>query len=422
MPIYIYKAVDSKGKTVKGELEAASELDVSTQLAKIGLLPISIGFKEEKGFTFWERLVKKRARKVSSQHLIVFTRQFATIVRAAVPIVEGLGVLAEQSEDANLRAALNQIIHDIEEGKKLSEAMSKHPRVFSELYVNTVIAGEAGGVLDKVLLRLADVLEEERETLASLATAFRYPIMVVIALIIAVVIFSVRVVPAFAKIYAGFKAQLPLPTQMMILMSNALQGPWRSSQSTFLKISWYFILLGMVGGIFFIFKLFISTPKGRLWWDGLKFKMIIIGGVYNKMVMLRFASMLNVLYQAGLPILRILDIVKITIGNMVLAQEIDRIKRDVADGKGVSGGVLGSRLFPRLVGYMISVGEKSGSLSIMLDSLCDYFNLEVRTTVRTLTSLIEPIMTLILAVVVAFMALSVFLPMWNLLQVFRQGV
>ena len=286
--------------------------------------------------------------------------------------------------------------------------MAKHPGIFSQLYVNTVIAGEAGGVLDKVLLRLAGVLEEEQETLTSIKTALRYPVMVVIALFVAVFVLSVFVIPQFAKIYAGMNVSLPLPTQIMIFVSKSFRHYW-------------FITFPSLVGLFFLFRFFINTTRGRWWWDNFKFNMPVFGKIYNKIVMLRFASMLNVLYQAGLPILKILDIVKITIGNVVLGKEVDKIKKDVADGKGISGGILGSKLFPRMVAYMVSIGEKAGALPAMLDSLCEYYTQEVRAALKNLTSLIEPIMTAVLGVVVMGMALAIFMPMWNLISVVRQA-
>jgi type II secretory pathway component PulF len=403
MPIYVYKAADSKGKIIKGELEASGEVEVTTQLAKIGYLPISISFKSAKAARGG---LLKKIKRVKPQNLVIFTRQFATIIKAAVPIIEGLGVLAEQSEDPALKEALNQIIHDVEEGSSLSLAMAKHPGVFSELYVNTVIAGESAGVLDKVLLRLSQMLENDQETRMGIMAALRYPIMVMGALLVAVFILSVFVIPQFAKIYMDMKATLPLPTQILILVSNILRHYW-------------FIVLPVLLGLGFLFKWFINIPKGRFLWDGLKFKFVIMGKLYAKITMLRFASMLSVLYQAGLPVLKTMDIVGMTIGNVVLAKEIEAIKREVADGKGISGAVLSSKFFPRLVGYMISVGEKSGALPLMLDSLCEYFNLEVKTTLKNLTTLIEPIMTAILGLVVMGMALAIFLPLWNMIQVLK---
>ncbi|MFC1592404.1 type II secretion system F family protein [Candidatus Omnitrophota bacterium] len=405
MPSYVYKAVDSKGKTIKGEIEAVSEIDVSTQLAKIGYLPISISFKQGETGSFIKNIFKK-PKKANPQALVIFSREFATIIKAAVPIIEGLVVLAEQSEDIALKEALNQIVHDIEGGSSLSTAMSKHPGVFSELYVNTVVAGESAGVLDKVLLRLSHMLEDDQETRNNIKTAMRYPIMVVCALFIAVFVLSVFVIPNFAQIYTDMNVGLPLPTQIMIYISHGFKNYW-------------FITFPALAGIVFLFQWFINTKNGRFIWDGLKFKMPVVGKVYAKITMLRFTSMLSLLYQAGLPVLKTLDIVGLTIGNIVLAKEIDILKRDVADGKGISGAVLNSKFFPRLVGYMISVGEKSGALPTMLDSLCEYFTLEVKTTVKNLTTLIEPIMTAVLGIAVMGMALAIFMPMWGMLKVIR---
>lgn len=407
MPKYTYKAVDAKGRIIKGAIDAASEMEVSTQLAKIGYLPISIGFKEEATKPFVSDFLKK-SKKVNPQSLIVFSRQFATIIKAAVPIVEGLGVLADQSEDPVLKYTLHQVVHDVEGGVSLSAAMAKHPTVFSDLYVNTVIAGEAAGVLDKVLLRLARMLEDDEVTRSNVQAALRYPVMVMIALVVAVVVLSVFVIPQFAKIYGDMKVALPLPTRILISLSNVL------------RFRWYLVIPAIIGG-FFIFRWFINTKPGRFWWDGLKFKMVVMGRIYTKITMLRFSSMLSVLHQSGLPVLKTMDIVGITIGNAVLSKEIAAVKYDVADGKGISGAVLNSKYFPKLVGYMISVGEKSGALPEMLDSICEYYDLEVKTAIKNLTTLIEPIMTAVLGVVVMGMALAIFLPIWSMLQVVKGG-
>lgn len=403
MPLYVYKAIDSKGKNVKGEMEAASEVELTTQLAKFGYLPVNISFKTEK--------VKARhgmVQKVNQQQLVVFTRQFATVIKAAVPIIEGLKVLSEQAEDPALKQALQQVVHDVEGGSSLSGAMAKFPGVFHELYVNTVIAGESAGVLDKVLLRLSQMLEDEQENRTNIGTALRYPIMVVIALFVAVFVLSVFVVPQFSSIYKASGMKLPLPTQVMIVISTLMRKYW-------------FITFPSIFGVFFIFKKLLNTKQGRWVWDRMKFEAPIMGKVYTKITMLRFASMLSVLYSAGLPVLKTLDIVSTTIGNVVLSKEVQVIKRDVADGKGISGAILNSKLFPRLVGYMVSIGEKSGSLPMMLDSLYEYFYLEVKTTVKNLTTMIEPIMTAVLGTVVMGMALSIFLPLWNMIQVVKGG-
>lgn len=405
MPIYVYKAADTKGKLVKGELEAVSEIEATTQLAKTGYLPISISFKAEKAKAAQEGIFKK-AGKVNPQALIIFSRQFSTILKAAIPIVEGLDVLAEQTEDPNLKKALGDIVKEVGGGISLSQAMAKHPNVFSELYVNTVIAGESAGVLENVLFKLSGMLESEFETRTNIIAVLRYPIMVVIAMMIAVIILSIFVVPQFAKIYIEANVPLPLPTQIMILLSKLLMNYWH-------------ILIPAIFGLGFAFGRLINTKKGRFLWDGLKFKMVIVGKIYTKLTMLRFASMLNVLYQAGLPVLRTMDIVGMTIGNAVLAKEIEKIKRDLTDGKGISTAVLNSKFFPRMVGFMISVGEKSGSLPLMLDSLYEYFNMEVKTAIKNLTGSIEPIVTAVLGIVVMGMCLAIFLPLWSMIQVMK---
>ncbi|HRZ14942.1 MAG TPA: type II secretion system F family protein [Candidatus Omnitrophota bacterium] len=422
MPVYAYKAVDNKGQAVKGEMQADNEIALTTELAKLGYLPIGIEMlaeKKESGNSLTR--IFSGGNKVNFQELVIFTRQFSTIIKAAVPIIEGLRVLATQSEDPVLKDALFKIIHDVESGISLSKAMTKHPNVFSELYVNTVIAGESAGILDKVLIKLSQMLEEDQETRQNIMTALRYPIMVVIALIAAVVVLSVAVIPQFAKIYSDAKVALPLPTQVMIVISNIILGPWAKSPILGLKILWFVLLAGGAGGLYFLFQFAINTKQGRWYWDGLKFRLPVVSKVYIKITMLRFVSMLNVLYQSGLPVLHTLDIVSSTIGNVVLAREIDKIKRDVADGKGISGGILNSPLFPRLVGYMVSIGEKSGALTIMLDSLYDFYYLEVKTTVKNLTTMIEPIMTSVLGGVVMGMALAIFLPMWKMIQVIKQS-
>lgn len=408
MPTYIYKAADSAGKLVKGEIEASGEIEVTTHLAKLGYLPISISFKAEKAKPATGSKSLTGPGRANPQALIIFTRQFATIIKAGIPIVEGLGVLAEQMEDPPLKNALQQIARDVAGGVSLSQAMAKHPRAFSELYVNTVVAGETAGVLENVLSKLSYMLENDHETRANIMAALRYPIMVVVAMLIAVMVLSVFVIPQFAKIYLDAKMKLPIPTQVMIAFSNTLRFRW-------------YILLPSLAGSFLLFRWHISRPRGRFWWDGLKFKMVVVGEIYTKITMLRFCSMLNVLYQAGLPVLKTMDIVGMTIGNAVLSKEVEKIKKDLSDGKGISGAVLSSKFFPRLVGFMISVGEKSGSLTTMLDSLYEYLNLEVKTSVKNLTTLIEPIMTAVLGLVVMGMCLAIFLPLWSMIEVMKGG-
>lgn len=409
MATYIYKAADAKGKLIKGEIEANSELEVTTHLAKIGYMPvsISISYKGEKASAIpGSKKIAGRMGKAKPQSLIIFSRQFATIIKAGIPIVDGLSVLGDQCEDPALKHALGNIITEVKGGISLSQAMARYPNVFSDLYVNTVVAGESAGVLDVVMAKLSRMLEDETETKTQIGEALRYPIMVVGALIGAVVLLSLAVIPQFAKIYSDLKVALPLPTQIMIIFSNILKHYW-------------FILIPACIGVVFLFKYYINTKGGRWWWDGLKFQTPIISEIYTKITMQRFTSMLSVLYQAGLPVLKTMDIVALTIGNVILAKEIEKIKSALADGKGISTAVLSSKFFPKMVGFMISIGEKSGSLPEMLDSVCGFYYLEVKAAVKNLTSLIEPIMNLVLGVVVMGMCLAIFLPLWGMMEVMK---
>lgn len=416
MSVYSYKAVDSTGKVVKGTLQAQTDGEVSVQLSQLGYFPIyinkgkiNISLKGKKTFLLGKHLIRKRIKKASSKSIIVFIRQFSTIVKAAVPIVEGLRVLSEQSEDKYLKQALIHIVQDIESGNKLSESMTKHPGIFSPLIVNTIMAGEVGGILDKVLLELADVLEEEQEIKTGVSSALRYPMIVIVILILALYVLSVAVLPNVVKIYVGKAVELPLPTQIMMFIGDSFTKYWH-------------ITILLLTAIFAAAKFLLNTPAGEWWLGNLKFKLPVFGKIYNKIVMLRFNSMLKLLYESGLPILRTLDIVKQTIGNVVLMKEIDIVKKDVSAGKGISSYILKSSLFPRLVGYMISIGERTGSLPEMLSAVCDYYTREVRVQLKNLTTLIEPIMTVSLAGVVVLMALSILLPMWNMISVMKRGM
>jgi type II secretory pathway component PulF len=410
MPWYTYKAVDNQGKAVKGEAEAESEIALTTDLAKKGLLPVNIAYKRVAAARPADVAVGggvsifKHQARASEQAIVIFSRQFATIIKAAVPII-----LAQQTEDPVLKTALMQVIADVEGGTSLSKALGKHPSVFSQLYVNTVYAGESGGILDKVLYKLSVVMAEEQEQKSNIMAALRYPIMVVIALVVAIIVLSIFVMPQFAKIYGDAHMSLPLPTQIMIAASYALKDFW-------------YITFPALGAVVFACKWFFTgTRQGRELFDGYKFNIPVFGKVYTKITMLRFVSMFSVLYQSGLPVLHTLDIVGKTIGNVVLTREVEKIKREVADGKGISAGILSSKMFPRLVGYMISIGEKSGQLSTMLDSVYEYYNVEVKASIKNLTTMIEPLMTLVLGVAVAGMAMAIFLPMWDMISVAKAG-
>lgn len=405
MPIYKYRARDDSGKIVTGTVEAATEAAAIGNLDASGYLPISVSLPKEAKIRF--SFPGRRAR-IKPGDLVIFTRQLATIVRSNIPILSGLAALSAQTENEELRLVLSGVTANIEAGSTLSASFAKYPEVFPELYVSTVSAGETGGVLDKVLERLAELLEHEAETASSLKSSVRYPIAVVVALFSAFLFLTGFVVPKFSSVYASAGATLPLPTRMLIFLS-------------FLLLHYWYIL---IAGIFFIIwglKRYIKTRTGRWQLDSLKIRAPIFGPLFVKMAMSRFAQMLSTLDRSGLPILRTLDVVSKTLGNLVIAKELDLIKESVEEGKGLSEPLLKSKFFPPLVSHMVAIGERSGTMDELLDEIQHYYDNEVNSTIKNLTTLIEPILTVGLGVLVLFLALAIFLPMWNLINVFKTG-
>jgi type II secretory pathway component PulF len=318
-----------------------------------------------------------------------------------------LGILSEQTESLTLKDVLKKVMHDIEGGASLSQAISKFPNVFSDLYVNSVVAGEAGGVLDTVLLRLAELMERDSETSANVRGALQYPIITLVAMSIASFILVIFVVPRFASIYGRFKEQLPLPTRVLI-------------GANYLIVNYWYLLIAGAAAFGFLFHRYASTKNGRFQIDLIKLKLPVFGNLFMKVAMGRFSAMLMTLNSSGLPILRSLEIVSVTVGNAVIGREIELLRRSVADGRGISGSILESKVFPPMVGHMISIGETTGALDDMLASVASYYDLEVKSMIKNLTTLIEPIMTAVLGVVVLGMALAIFLPLWNMIQLFKK--
>ncbi|MBU0759949.1 MAG: type II secretion system F family protein [Candidatus Omnitrophica bacterium] len=404
MPTYKYKAQNMEGKIVTGSIVAPRETVVTARLDKQGYLPLSITLEKELIIDF--KAFFKPREKVKMRDLVTFTRQFATIVKAGVPILTGLKALSEQSETPVFAKVLKNIGQDIEGGSSLSQAIDKHPNIFSELYVNSVVAGEAGGVLDKVLLRLAEMMERDMETATDVKTAMRYPVLTVFAMIIASFVLVIFVVPNFSSMYARFETQLPLPTRILI------------AANYFITRLWYIGIPSLIAAGYGFYR-FINTKIGRWQFDSLKLKLPVFGKLFTKVAMLRFATMLNVLNESGLPILRTLEIVSITIGNVVIGKEVENMRQSVADGRGISGSMMKSKIFPPLMGHMVAIGEKTGALLDMLNAISEYYDLEIKSTVKNLTTLIEPMMTAILGMVVLGMALAIFLPLWNMIKLFR---
>lgn len=405
MPSFRYKARSESGKSVSGTLEAPSREMVMSHLEEMGYTPVSVN-EETTGVREGGGLFA-RFEKVKGKDLVMMTRQLHSLIRAGIPILSSLTILEKQTESLPLKRALSSIAEQISGGASFSDALRRFPRIFSDLYINTVLAGETGGSLPEVLDRLASLLEAEQETRKAVKSAVRYPIIAMVVMVAAFFILNIMVVPKFAGIYGRLGTKLPLPTQIMM------------SSSAVMNNYWYIILLGVIA--FFIgFIRFKKTKFGHYQIDKLKLKLPIFGPLFTKLAMFRFTKMLATLERSGVPILKIIEIVSLTVGNDLIAEELMGLRNEVRDGKGLSSSITKRPLFPPMVSSMLSVGEETGRLDEMAESIAYYYDQEIKYTVSTLTDLIEPLLTVIIAVGVLLFALAIFLPMWDMISMVRK--
>ncbi len=398
MPHFQFRAINDNGQYIEDVIEASSTASVAEKLDSWGYVPLKI--KETKEGS--SRLFGSK-EKVKVDDVVLFTRQLHTLLKAGVPLLASLEALMDQGTNVTFRDIVQDIYLTIEGGNSFSEALSKHPAVFPKLYVSSIKAGELSGQLDDVLGRMAEVLEHEKNTRDKLKSAMRYPIIVVIALVIAFVVLIVLVVPRFAAMFTQLGAQLPLPTRMLIATSK------------FLQHDLHFISLGLFL-FYYGFKRYIKTSKGRLWWDTQILKLPIFGDLLMKNALSRFSKMFETLNRSGLPILQTLDIVAETVGNEKIGEEVRKISEGVQRGEGIARPMKRSKIFPTLVVRMVAIGEQSGSMEEMLSTISNHYDLEVDYAIKNMTSMIEPMLTVVLGAFILFLALSIFLPMWNVMS------
>ncbi|MDD5505635.1 MAG: type II secretion system F family protein [Candidatus Omnitrophica bacterium] len=404
MPNYQYKSRDKFSKEVRGVMDADDENAVAQRLIQMGFTPVSINEVKQasRAFKFSGSLIR-----VKFSELNMFTRQLATLQKAGLPILLSLNALAEQAQNKVFKEVISQIIRDIESGSNLSGALEKYPQIFNSLYLNMVASGEASGRLDDVLERLATLSEHDETIRLRIKSSTRYPIIVVVAMIIGFVVLTVLVVPRYAKIYEQYTKALPLPTQILLGINYAVTRLW-----------WLLITIGIAGR--FLFKRYINTKIGRFSWDSFKLKVPVFGPLLLKLSISRFTRITGTLMRSGIPILKILDIASGSTGNEVVSKAITNIRNNVMEGKGIAEPMKVSGLFPPIVTQMVSVGEDTGKLDELLIHVSNYYDEQVDYTINNLTSLIEPILIFVLGLGVLFMALGIFLPMWNLMSIFKK--
>ncbi|MBI5873100.1 MAG: type II secretion system F family protein [Candidatus Omnitrophica bacterium] len=404
MPSYQYRARDKFGALISGVMGGESQKAVAEKLAQMGYVPTRIieSIDRPDLNRFLEAF-----RRVSFIDLNMFMRQLATLQKAGLPILVSLNSLKVQLANKVFKDIVEQVARDVEGGSSLSGALAKHPYVFNALYVNMIQSGEASGKLDEALERLTVFGEREEKFRMQIKTATRYPIIVVIAIVVGFIVLTTLVVPRFARIFNEFSAELPLPTRFLLGVNFAVTKFW-----------WITILI--LGVVIFAFNKVINTSSGRLWWDSFKLKVPVFGPLTLKLSLSRFARITGTLMHSGVPLLKVLDLASEGTGNAIISRTIGHIKASVNEGKGMVEPMKASGMFPLSAIQMVSVGEDTGKLDEMLLHISDYYDSQVDYTTNNLAALIEPILILFLGGVVLLMAMGIFLPMWNMMSLFRK--
>jgi len=399
-----YQAISTVGTISRGEITAVDDLHVEEFLSEQDLRPISI-----------TRIKKHRPLALfgffnshDTEDLIMVTNGLATMQRAGVPLIKALGLLRVGSKNDRLNEALEHIRLDVQGGRPLSEAMAEYESLFSPVYTAAVSAGEESGQLEQTLNQLSDVLETEMELNRQVRMAMRYPMIVVTIIMAAFLVLMTFVIPKFVDFFSAFGAELPLPTRILI------------GASTFFTSYWY-VMVAIAGVGIYSFRRLISTVKGRLWFDRQLLKLPAIGNIIAKGNIARFALMFRILFNAGIPLVRTLEILTLVVKNTVISGEIRKLGELFRQGRDL-GRLAGEfKVFPELALNMLSIGMESGSLDQMTKELGKHYTKDALYRSRQLTSVIEPILTIILGVFILIMALAIFLPMWGLIKVFQGG-
>ena len=401
MPKFSYRAITETGTTTTGEIEAESADKASSLLASQGYIPTRVKEERAAGAGFQLGSLLDFLSPVKAPELILFTKQLNTLIRAGVPMLALLKVLEEQTEHPKLRKTLGIIHRDIKEGSSLHEAFRRHPAIFSPLFCNMLKAGEASGALNDVLDRLTYIIEHEHKVKSDIKSALMYPIIVVCFLFIAFFVLLTGVIPRFVGIFKSAGLTLPLPTQICMLMYDFLIGHWYIALS---------IVVAVSVGLF----LYVRSAPGKVVFYKVVMKIPIVGPLFIKSAISRFASIFSILQSSGVDILQTMDILSDTIGNAAISNELDGIRNRLAEGHGIAGPLSSARYFTPMLINMVAIGEESGNLEELLQDVALHYDSEVEYAMKKLSEAIGPILTIGLAAVVGFFAMAIFLPMWDM--------
>lgn len=400
MPTFAYRAINESGRPVHGFVEADSAAEARQLIAQQGLIPGRIhlgqsgGARRRPGVGFAWIAIKAR-------DLILFTKQFATMIRAGVPILRSFDILEQQTENARLKKTVAVMAKDVREGASLYDAVRMHPRAFNDLYASMIQAGEASGALPEVMERLIYIMEHENKVKSDIRQAVQYPILVLVCLAVAFFVLLTLVVPRFAGIFVAANIPLPMPTQICLELSGFLIDRW------YLAVG---ALVILVSGL----TLYFRTAQGRLARDATLLRMPLLGNVFQKAAISRFASILGILQSTGVGILDSMHIVSGTIGNVAIAAQLHRIEEMLREGRGIARPLMSSKYFTPMLVNMVAIGEEAGSLDVMLQEVSKHYDTEVEYAMKQMSEMLGPVLIVLLAGMVGFFALAIYLPMWDL--------
>lgn len=403
MPVYNYTGINDRGKKTSGIIDAENERAARAKLRKMNVYPtsltiagamapkarISLGMEIDLGKVF---------QRVKVQDKAIMTRQFSTLVSSSIPLVDALVALEAQTANVKLKTAIAAIKEKVTEGAKLSEAMRDYPKIFSDLYVNMVNAGENSGTLDIVLERLAEFLEKQADLRRRVTGAMVYPIIMSIVGVILVIVLMVVVIPQMTEILSSFGIELPLPTRIMIALSNTVRSAWMIP------------ILVMIGAGIYAFRRYIKTEKGREWYDTRVLKIPVFGNLFRMVSISRFTRTLSTLLSSGVPLLSAMDIVKNIVDNVILKKALEETKNAVKEGESIAGPLQKSGQIPPMVTHMIATGEKTGQLEKMLSSIANAYDNQINAMVSSMMSVLEPVMLIIMGGIIFVVVISVMLP------------
>ncbi len=396
MPVFTYSARTVGGEIHRDEIDLPTRDEVVKYLRKRRLIPINVREKPKD-------IKLSLRKKVKTRDIVIITRQFATMINAGLPLVQALQILAKQTQNPSIREMVEKVVFEVESGRTLADALKDHPKLFSQLYVNMVAAGEAGGILDTILLRLATFLEKSEALARKVKGAMIYPAVVLTVAMGAIVILLLFVIPTFQTMFASFNQELPLPTRIVIGLSNFLQGYW------------LWLLIGGTGAGF-LFRRWIATSSGRLIFDRLMLHAPLLGSLVRKSAVARFTRTLGTLLSSGVSILEGLEITARTAGNRVIHDAVMGSRASIAGGESIAEPLRRSGAFPPMVTQMINVGEETGDLDGMLNKIADFYDEEVDVAVESLLKALEPALIVILGTIVGGMIVAMYLPIFGMVS------